>query len=128
MKNIIEIKNEYNSLETLYEFLKTTSPFECIKDYDKWELRIDANGEMEQCIVLKKNAFQGLKLFFVKENVVKVNHIIPSTVINALFGKSKKYRQNIIELVTEKIKEALLLPGQKKAFKELQDIVERAAA
>lgn len=127
MEKTIKIKNEYNSLDKLYEFLKTDTSFECSKEYDIWEHRIDANGQMEQCIVLKKSSMHAVKLFFTGENSVKINHIIPSKIMHAYFGKSVKARRNILEVITGKISEALLAPAQKKAFEELETTVKKAS-
>ncbi len=128
MEKTITIKNEYNSLDTLQEFLKTSSSFECSKDYDIWEQRTDANGQMEQCIVLKKSSMHAIKVFFVNENTVKINHIIPNKIMNAYFGKSVKARRNILEIITGEIKGVLLAPAQKKAFEELEQELRKAAA
>lgn len=127
MENIIKVKNEYNSLDKLYNYLKKASTFECSKEYDIWELRTDANGQAEQCIVLKKSGMHALKAYFVDENTVKVNHIIPSKVLNTYFGKSVKMYRSIPEIIGGKIKDMLLAPIQQKAFKELEREVKRAA-
>ena len=127
MEKIIKLKNDYNSLNTLYEFLKKESSFECTKDYDQWDVRTDANGQMEQCIIIKKSSMHAIKLFFTEGSSVKVNHIIPNSFMNAYFGKSQKAYQNIIEIVAGKIKELLLAAPQQKAFEELEQIVKKAA-
>ncbi|WP_299136378.1 hypothetical protein [uncultured Tenacibaculum sp.] len=126
MEKIVTIKTEYNSLETLHNFLKNASSFECSKEYDKWEVRTDANGQMEQCLVLKKSGMHAVKLYFPRENTVKISYIIPNSFMNAYFGKSVKARRDILEIVTGKIKEVLLAPAQKKAFKELEKVVHKA--
>ena len=87
MENLIEIKNEYNSLDKLYEYLKKDSNYECSKTYDHWEVRTDSNGKMEQCIVIKKSGMQAVKVFFANENTVKVNYVIPNKIMHAYFGK-----------------------------------------
>ena len=127
MENLINIKNEFDSIDKLYNFLKTASTFECSKEYDIWELRTDANGQAEQCIVLKKSGMHALKVFFVDETTVKVNHIIPSKVLNTYFGKSVKMYRTIPEIIGGKIKDVLLAPAQQKAFQELESEVKRAA-
>lgn len=127
MESLIEIINEYNSLDTLYNFLKTESTYESSKDYDIWEHRTDAKGQIAQCIVLKKNNMHAIKVFFITKNTVKVNHIIPNKMMHAYFGKSVKARRNIIEIITGKIKEILLAPAQQKAFEELESVVKKAA-
>lgn len=126
MEKTIKVKNEYNSLDTLQRFLKTISSYECLKEYDKWDVRTDTNGQMEQCLVLKKSGMHAIKLYFVNESTVKLNYIIPNSLLNAYFGKSVKARRDIIEIITGKIKEALLAPAQKKAFQELEVVVNKA--
>lgn len=128
MEKIITIKNEYNSLEKLYEFLKTTSSFECSKNYDKWDTRTDSNGQMAKCILLKKNSMHAIKIFFASNNTIKMDYIIPNSVMNAYFGKSEKARLNIIEVIAEKVKNSLLASAQKKAFEELEAVVNKATA
>lgn len=126
MENLIKIKNEYNSLDKLYDLLKKESTFECSMNYDVWEQRIDKKGQMEQCIILKKNNMHAIKAFFVNENTVKINHIIPNKMMHAYFGKSVKAHQNIIEIITGKIKEIALAGSQQEAFEELQAVVNKA--
>ena len=127
MENLIEIKNDYNTLDKLYNLLKKDSNFECSKEYDSWEVRTDANGQMAQCIVLKKNGMHAIKVFFVNENTVKINYIIPNKLMHAYFGKSEKAYRSIIEIVAGKIKQAVLKSSQEKAFKELEAVVYKAA-
>lgn len=68
-----------------------------------------------------------VKLFFVNENTVKINHIIPNKMMQAYFGKSVKARQNIIEIITGKIKEVVLSGAQQSAFKELERVIIKAS-
>ncbi|WP_299125907.1 hypothetical protein [uncultured Winogradskyella sp.] len=128
MENLIEIKNDYNSLDKLYNLLKKDSNFECSKAYDSWEVRTDPNGQMAQCIVLKKSGMHAIKAFFVNENTLKINYIIPNKLMHAYFGKSEKAYRSIIEIVAGTIKQALLAGSQQKAFEELEKTVKRAAA
>ncbi len=128
MEKTITIKKEYNSLDTLHQFLKTASSFECSKTYDIWEQRTDANGQMEQCIVLKKSAMHAIKVFFVNKNTVKINYLIPNKIMHAYFGKSVKAYRNILEIIAGIIKDALLAPAQKKAFEELEQALRKVAA
>ena len=127
MENLIEIKQEHSSLDDLYNYLKTASSFECTKEYDVWEHRVDNNGQMAQCLVLKKNNMHAVKLYFVNNNTVKVNHIIPNKLMNAYFGQSQKRYQNILEIITGKIKEVVLAGSQKKAFEELEKEIKKAS-
>ena len=68
-----------------------------------------------------------IKLFFVNENTVKINYVIPNKVMHAYFGKSVKARRNIIEIITGNLKQALLSGWQEKAFNELQQLVLHAS-
>ncbi|NJM80422.1 MAG: hypothetical protein HC854_13885 [Flavobacterium sp.] len=120
MENLITINNQYNSLDQLHNALKTNTNFSCTKEYDIWEQRIDNNGNLAQCLVLKKNNMHAIKLFFINENTLKANHIIPNKIMQAYFGKSEKAYQNVIEMITGKIKAAVLEPAQKKAFNEIE--------
>ena len=128
MEKSITIKNEYNSLDTLNTYLKSVSTFESSKEYDSWEVRTNAQGQMEQCIVLKKSNMHGMKVHFENENTLKMTYIIPNKMMHAYFGKSEKAYQNIIEIVTGKIKEALLAPAQKKAFEEMEQVFHQISA
>ena len=128
MEKIITVKNEYNSLDRLHNYLKTASSFECDKEYDVWEQRTDANGQLAKCVVLKKSNMHAVKIYFTEENKVKVNHIIPNKMMHAYFGKSVKARRNILEIITGLIKGAVLAPGQKKAFEELEKVLYKASA
>ena len=127
MENLITINSEHNSLDALHTFLKSSSSFDCSKEYDIWEQRTDGNGQMAQCLVLKKSAMHAVKLYFVKDNIVKANHIIPSKMMHAYFGKSVKARRSILEVIGGKIKEVALAGSQQKAFEELENEIKKAA-
>lgn len=127
MENLIELKNDYNSLDKLRDFLKKESVYECSKTYDIWEMRTDNNGQMEQCILLKKSGMHAIKAFFVNENTVKINHIIPNKMMHAYFGKSVKVRRSILEIIGGTIKQTILKGPQETAFKELEQLVLKAS-
>lgn len=120
MENLITIKNQYNSLDELQNVLKRSANYSCTKEYDIWEHRIDKNGQMAQCLVLKKSNMHAVKLFFINENTLKATHIIPNKIMQAYFGKSQKAYQNVLEIITGKIKTAVLEPAQNKAFNEIE--------
>jgi hypothetical protein len=42
--------------------------------------------------------------------------------MNAYFGKSERARKDIIQIVAGFIKQAVLAPGQKKAFEEMEQV------
>ncbi|KAB7531175.1 hypothetical protein F8C76_06680 [Flagellimonas olearia] len=127
MENLIRLKPNYTNLDALYELLKSSS-YECSKEYDTWEHRTDTSGQMAQCIVLKKSGMHAVKLFFVNENTVKINHIIPNKLMNAYFGKSVKARRNILEVIAGVIKQAILVKPQQQAFEELEGEIKNLAA
>ena len=122
METTITIKNEYNSLDTLHNFLKSNTDFEVSKEYYVWEHRTDVNGQMEQCLVLKKSNMHAVKVYFTDNNTVKINHIIPNKMMQAYFGKSEKARRNILEIVTGMITQAVLATPQKNAFEEMEQV------
>lgn len=122
MEKIITIKNEYNSLDTLQNFLKKETSFESSKEYDVWDHRVDANGQMAQCVLLKKSNMHAVKAYFTADNTVKINHVIPNKIMQAYFGKSVKAHRNILEIITGTITQAVLAGPQKKAFEELEQV------
>ncbi len=128
METTITIKNEYNSLDTLHNFLKSNTAFEVSKEYDVWEHRTDLNGQMEQCLVLKKSNMHAVKVYFTDNNTVKINHIIPNKMMQAYFGKSVKARRNILEIVTGMITQAVLAAPQKNAFEEMEQVFHEVSA
>ena len=120
MENLITINDNYTSLDQLHNVLKTSTNYTCTKEYDIWEQRVDTNGKMAQCLVVKKNNMHAVKLFFINQNTMKATHIIPNKIMQAYFGKSEKARKDIIEIVAGMIKKAVLSPIQKKAFNEIE--------
>ena len=90
MEKQITLKQDYNTLDKVLDFLKTESNLEFSKDYDSWDVRTDSNGQMEQCLVIKKSGMHGMKAYFPEENSLKMTYIIPNKLMNAYFGKSQK--------------------------------------
>lgn len=119
MEKSIKVKPEYSSLDKLIDFLKSESPFDISKEYDHWDVRTDANGQMEQCVVIKKSNMHGAKAYFENENTLKVDYIIPNKMMNAYFGKSQKSYKNVLEIIAGKVKSIALENSQKKAFEEV---------
>ncbi|MFD0862079.1 hypothetical protein ACFQ1M_07655 [Sungkyunkwania multivorans] len=128
MENLIEVRNDYNTLDKLHSRLKKETNYECSKTYDSWELRTDPNGHMSQCLVLKKSGMHAVKAYFIDEHTLKINYIIPNKVLHAYFGKSVKARRDIIEIITGAIKQAILSDSQKKAFEELENTIRKASS
>ncbi|MFT6922589.1 MAG: hypothetical protein ACJA1C_001595 [Crocinitomicaceae bacterium] len=128
MEKLITIKNEYNSLEKVLELVKKETAYKCSEDYDIWDVRTDSNGQMEKCVVVKKSKMHGMKMYFPKENVLEMTYIIPNKMMNAYFGKSVKARRNILEIIGGGIKNVLLIGSQKKAFKEMSEVLNKVSA
>lgn len=128
MEKIITVKSDYNSLEKIEDFMKKESSYDCSIDYDSWDVRTDANGQMEKCVLIKKSGMHGMKVHFSKENEVMMSYLIPNKMMNAYFGKSQKAHKNVLEIVTGMIKNTLLSGSQKKAFEEMELVVNKIGA
>ena len=98
MENQIKVKSEYNSLEKILEYFKKESNYESSVDYDSWDIRTNTNGQMEKCVLVKKSAMHGMKLYFSKENTLQMNYIIPNKIMNAYFGKNEKAHPFVLTL------------------------------
>ncbi len=119
MEKLVSVKQEYASLDKIEAFVKQESSFGVKQEYDHWEMRTDANGQMEKCLVVKKSNMHGVKLYFTKENMLKINYVIPNKVMNSFFGSNQQKYRSIKDIVAGKIKDAVLSGSQKKAFEEL---------
>lgn len=128
MEKTIKIKDHYTSLDKIKEFINTESPFEASKEYDHWELRTDAKGQMEQCVIVKKSNMHGAKVYLTGADTLKLDYIIPNKVMNAYFGKSQKARKNILEIAAGAIKSTILAGPQKKAFEEIVQTLNKIEA
>lgn len=115
----IQLSEEFTTMDQLISYLKSNTSFDVSKEYDHWEVRTDANGQMEQCVFIKKSGMHGAKAYFTYKNTVKMDYIIPNKMLNAYFGNSQKAHKNILEIVTERIKNIFLTGSQKKAFLEI---------
>ena len=71
MENKIKIKNEYNSLEKILDFVKTESTFPASIGYDVWNVRRDGKNLMEKCVIIKKSSMHGVSVYFSGENTVE---------------------------------------------------------
>ena len=128
MEKTLKIKDEFNSLEKLLDYSKNESSYESSLEYDTWEMRTDANGQMEKCLLVKKSSMHGVKVYFTTANTIKISQVIPSKTKNALLGANPNKRKNILELVTSSIKNAIVKNAQKKAFQEVQTVFDKVAA
>lgn len=120
MQKQITVKSEYNTLDSMLDFLMKETTYECSKEYDSWDVRTDSNGQMEQCIVIKKSLMHGMKVYFNGENTLVMTYLIPNKIMNAYFGKSQKRYKNILEIITGKVSQALLAGAQETAFQEIE--------
>ena len=116
MENKITVKSEYNSLNTILDYLKKESSYDCSTEYDSWDIRTDDKGLMEKCVLIKKSSMHGMKVYFNTNNQLVMSHIIPNKLMNAYFGRSVKARKNSLEIITGIIKNALLSGSQKKSI------------
>lgn len=128
MKNQITTNSEYNTLEKVLEFLKKESDYKCSQEYDSWDVRIAANGQMEKCVIIKKSLMHGMKVYFSSENEMVMTYVIPNKMMNAYFGESKKARKSIFEILAGVIKKAVLNGPQNKAFDEMEEVLIKMAA
>ncbi|WP_299716154.1 hypothetical protein [uncultured Tenacibaculum sp.] len=128
MKKIITIKEEFNSLEKLQSFISKSSEYDSNIQYDKWQIRKDADGNMQKCIMVKKSAMHGLKVYFLDAKTIEVSYAIPNVFLHGWFGKSDKAFRRIDEIILGKIKDAVLVGSQKKAFNEMEQIFNGALA
>ncbi|MGV6861160.1 MAG: hypothetical protein ACWA41_05280 [Putridiphycobacter sp.] len=128
MEKRINLKSDYNSLENVLSFLKSKTNYDCSLDYDIWDLRTDANGQMEKCVVIKKSNMHGAKAYITPQNELSISYIIPNKVMNAYFGKSQKARKGILDIVAGGIKNIALAGSQKKAFEEISSNLDEIKA
>lgn len=120
MENKITLKSEFNSLEKLAIHIKKESSYDTSIEYDSWDIRTDANGQMEKCLLVKKSSMHGMKVYFNANNNVITSYIIPNKLMNAYLGRSVKARKNILEIITGVIKNAILSGSQKTAYTEME--------
>jgi len=127
MKDKIKLRPEYNSLDKLLVYLTSACTYTCVIDYDSWDLRTDANGEMEKCIIIKKSAMHGMKVYFNANCELIMTYMIPNKLMHAYFGRSVKAYKNILEIIAGGIKNGLLANSQKKAFEEIKLVLTKIA-
>lgn len=126
MESQIKFNDKINTLDKVLDALQKDATYKSSKEYDIWEMRTDNNGQMEQCVVVKRSNMHAVKLFFINENTIKITFIIPNKIMQAYFGKSVKARRNIIEIIAGTITQAVLAGSQKKAFEELEQKIKKA--
>lgn len=119
MEAEIQLSEEFTTLDQLISYLNANTSFKVSKEYDHWDVRTDAKGQMEQCVLVKKSGMHGAKAYFVYKNTIKMDYIVPNKVLNAYFGNSQKAHKSILEIVTGQLKNIFLAGSQKKAFREI---------
>lgn len=127
LERLISVNNEYASLDKIEQYLKDNTPFEIKQDYDAWDVRTDANGQMEKCVIIKKSGMHGAKVYFSSGNTMRVTFLIPSKMMNAFFGKNQQKYQTIVDIITGKIKDLFLSGSQKKSFEEITKYFDKIA-
>lgn len=127
MEKIIKLKSEFDSLNKVFDQVKNNSPYEATIEYDIWDARTDASGQMDKCILIKKSGMHGIKMHLESNQNLYASYVIPNKVLNAYFGKSQKRYRNIIEILAEKLVSAALAGSQKKAFEEMTQSLNKLA-
>lgn len=127
MERSLKIREAFDSLDKLFEELKKTSPYDVSMEYDSWDIRIDARGEMEKCILLKKSSMHGLKMYFDDKLNLQACYVIPNKFMNAYLGKSQKKYRNILEILSSKLLSLAISGQQKKAFDEMIQTLSKVA-
>ncbi|WP_442266087.1 hypothetical protein ACSIGC_17685 [Tenacibaculum sp. ZS6-P6] len=72
--------------------------------------------------MVKKSAMHGLKVYFLDDLTIELSYTILNVFLHGWFGKSQKAYRGIDEIILGKIKDALLIDSQKKAFNEMEQI------
>lgn len=132
------LNDSFTDLEALKIALINNSNYDSSLEYDIWNVvmglnglpghRLDEQGHIAKCIVLKKNNLNAIAVYLKKNNEVHVKHIIPNAFLQGILGKSNEQRQNILEIITGKLKAMILADKQEKAFIELVDYVKTVKA
>lgn len=129
----LTLNKVFSNLDNLMPTLNKNSKFSCTKEYDIWNYvrnqkgqfgnRLDENGQIAKCLVLKKNNMNAVSIYFTNSSTICVSHIIPHKTLNAYFGKNTEQRQNIIEILTSRVKEVLLKSSQQRSFSEMEKFI-----
>ncbi len=75
METIIKLKEGYNSLDKVLEYVSTKSNYECEKIFNSWRT---ISFSKEYCILIKKNSIDGAIINFVDENEIRIATEVPS--------------------------------------------------
>jgi len=128
----------FTDLDALKTAIKNNTNYDSSLEYDTWNVvmglngqpghRLDEQGHIAKCIVLKKNNLNAIAVYLKKDNEVHVKHIIPNAFLQGILGESNEQRQNILEIITGKLKAMILADKQEKAFIELVDYVKTVKA
>ena len=63
MENTIKVQQDYNTLEKIDAFVQKESSYKSSIEYDSWDVRTDANGQMEKCVLIKKSGMHGICMY-----------------------------------------------------------------
>ncbi len=124
MEKTFKLKPEFSTLESLLVAVKQEPNYTSSIEYDVWEMRTGDDGNMEQCVLVKKSSMHGVKAYFTQANTIKITQVIPSKTKNAMLGQNKG-RRNALELIVGSIKSALVKSSQRKAFAELKTVFDK---
>lgn len=125
MQELIRLKPEFTSLKQIEDFVNNETKYTATQEYDAWDVRTDENGQMDKCVIIKKNSMNGVKVYFSDKNTLKADFKIPNKLAEAFLGKSQQEYKGIKEIVGDAINNLLLSSSQQKAFDEIIDSLEK---
>jgi len=78
-----KLKQEFNSLEHIKEFLETKTDLECSVTMDKW-VTMDKRtiSAKDNCVLVKKSGSAGAKVVLLDDNIINIQAVAPSTFIH----------------------------------------------
>lgn len=75
-----KLKQEFNSLENIREFLETKTDLECSVTVDKWYTDHFLTGS--NCVLIKKSGTAGAKVVLLEDNIINIAPVAPSSFIH----------------------------------------------
>lgn len=106
--------SEYNSLETIKEYLKTKTDLELSIVQDQWIT--DGSTSLtpgKKCILVKKSATAGAKVNLLESSIVDIQPVPPSSFINTLT------QRGVVAFVVHQI----ISGSQNKIANDVEDIL-----
>lgn len=95
MEITFKIKDDYNSLDKLLNYVKPKTNYTCTKTDNTWE---DFTIKFDKCVLIKKNTFYAIKVDFVNKNTIKLEPVIPSSYFRN-FAKGRGFTPIITNLL-----------------------------